>query len=115
MPYVNCTVSTELSKNDMEKLKVYIADLINQLPGKSEEWLMVGFTDNKDLYFRGVRTDAAFIEVKLFGAQEIKHKDIFTAGVSELFEEELNIPKNNIYVVFTEVTDGNWGWNGELF
>jgi phenylpyruvate tautomerase PptA (4-oxalocrotonate tautomerase family) len=115
MPYVNCTVSKELNKNDMEKLKVHIADLINQMPEKSEEWLMIGFTDKKNLYFRGVKTDAAFIEVKLLGTQEIKYKDIFTASVSELFEDELNIPKNNIYVVFTEVVDGNWGWNGQLF
>jgi phenylpyruvate tautomerase PptA (4-oxalocrotonate tautomerase family) len=116
MPYINCVVSNEMSKNDKEKLKVHLGDLISIFPGKSEEWLFVRFNDGEDLYFKGEYQDrAAIIEVKLFGAQEIKYKDKFTAMVSELFEEELNIPKDRIYVIFYEISDGNWGFNGELF
>lgn len=116
MPYVNCIVSKEINQNDMEKLKVHIGDFINQMPGKSEEWLFVRFCDKQNLYFKGSNQEnAAIVEIKLLGTQEIKHKDIFTSKISELLEDELEIPKGNIYVVFFEVTDGNWGWNGELF
>lgn len=116
MPYVNCIVSKEVTANDMEKLKVYIGDLINQIPGKSEEWLFVRFCDKQNLYFKGTKQqDAAIVEIKLLGTQEIKYKDMFTSKVSELLEDELEIPKGNIYVVFYEVPSGNWGCNGELF
>jgi phenylpyruvate tautomerase PptA (4-oxalocrotonate tautomerase family) len=116
MPYVNCIIAKELSHDDMEKLKIHIGDLINEMPGKSEEWLFVRFCDKEKLYFKGDKQEnAAIIEVKLFGAQEIKYKDRFTSKVSELLEDELGIDKENIYVVFYEIEDGNWGWNGQLF
>lgn len=116
MPYINCIISKEISKNDKEKLKVHLGDLISVFPEKTEEWLFVRFSDSESLYFKGEYQDrAAIIEVKLFGNQEIKYKDRFTAKVSNLFEEELGIPKDRIYVVFYEISDGNWGWNGELF
>jgi phenylpyruvate tautomerase PptA (4-oxalocrotonate tautomerase family) len=116
MPYINCVVSEELSRSDKEKMKVYLGDLISVFPGKSEEWLLIRFSDCETLYFKGECEErAAVIEVKLFGAQEIKYKDKFTSKVSSLFEDELHIPKDKIYVIFYEIEDGNWGWNGELF
>lgn len=116
MPYINCVVSKEMLDSDKERMKVYLGDLVNELPGKSEEWLFVGFRDKETLFFRGERQEsAAIIEIKLLGTQEIKYKDRFTSKISSLFEDELEIPKDKIYVIFFEVTDGNWGWNGELF
>lgn len=116
MPYINCVVTKEMSEGDKERMKIHLGDLVSLLPGKSEEWLFVGFNDKQTLYFRGLKQEsAAVIEVKLVGSQEIKTKDKFTSRVSTIFEDELEIPKENIYVIFQEVADGNWGWNGELF
>ncbi|PRR82429.1 hypothetical protein CLVI_17690 [Clostridium vincentii] len=49
----------------------------------------------------------------MFGTAQRKHKEAITSKVSILFEEELNIPKDNIYITFDEIKD--WGWNGKMF
>lgn len=116
MPFVNSLVTKKIDYNTKNRLKVHIGDLINGFPGKSEEWLMVHFQDDEVIYFKGEKQeDAAVIDVKILGNLEIRYKDIFTNKVSEIFEQELKIPKNNIYVIFEEIPEGSWGWNGELF
>ncbi|WP_139905301.1 phenylpyruvate tautomerase MIF-related protein [Clostridium thermarum] len=116
MPYINCVTSQRLTRDEKEKLKEKIGELIEIFPGKTEEWLYVGFNDDQTLYFRGLEMDkGAIIEVKLFGVQHSKYKDRFTAKICELLSEELSIPGDSTYVIFQEVSDGNWGWNGGLF
>lgn len=116
MPYINCVTSVKLEENKKEKLKKAFGKLIENLPGKTEQWLFVGFNDSQSLYFRGEKQDsAAIVEVKIFGDAEKKHKEKLTAEICKLLNEELEIPGSKTYVVFYEVTDGNWGWNGGLF
>lgn len=116
MPYVNSIITKKVSQSVKDMLKVHIGDLINDIPGKSEEWLMVHFNDDETLYFKGEKmTEAAIVEVKILGEVDIKHKDSFTYKISAILGQELNIPKENIYVIFQEIPDGSWGWNGELF
>lgn len=114
MPYINSTITTKLSKEKEEKVKAKLGKIIAEIPGKSEEWLMVGFKEENTLYFRGERKEkAAFVEIKIFGTAERKYKEAITSKVCSLFEEELSIPKDSIYIVFDEVKD--WGWNGMMF
>lgn len=74
---------------------------------------MVSFNDDHTLYFRGNKENkAAFVEIKISGTAEKKYKKIITAKLCSLFEEELFITKENIYVVFEEIKD--WGANGTI-
>lgn len=114
MPYINSRLTVKLSEQQEENLKSKMGEIIAAIPGKSEEWLMVSFDDNKTIYFRGKKMEkAAFIEVKIFGTTEKQYKNKVTDLVCSLYEKELNIPKNCIYITFSEVTD--WGFNGEMF
>lgn len=114
MPYINSTLSVKLTEENKEVIKSKLGQIIAEIPGKSEEWLMVSFNDDRTLYFRGDKKDkAAFIEIKIFGKAERKHKEVITAMICNLFQGELSITKDNIYVVFEEVQD--WGWNGNMF
>lgn len=114
MPYINSTVTIELSKEKKDIIKTKLGGIITEIPGKSEEWLMIGFNDNKDLYFKGeLQNKAAFIEVKVFGAVEKKYKEIVSKHISNLFETELGISKDKIYIIFQEIED--WAWNGDMF
>lgn len=116
MPYINCVTSNKLTEDEKEKLKTEMGKLIEIFPGKSEEWLYVGFKDNETLYFRGQKMErGAVVEVKLFGNQERKYKDSFTARLCDLLMKEISVPNDSTYVIFQEVSDGNWGWNGSLF
>jgi len=114
MPYINSTVTLKIADEKKESIKSKLGEIITEIPGKNEEWLMVGFNEEHTLFFRGDRKEkAAFIEIKIFGTTEKKYKEIITSKVCSLFEEELNIPKDSIYIIFQEIND--WGWNGTMF
>lgn len=114
MPYINSTLSVKLTDAKRETIKAKLGQIITEIPGKSEEWLMVGFKEEHALYFRGDKKDkAAFVEVKIFGTADRKYKEAITSKVCSLFEGELSIPKDSIYITFDEVKD--WGWNGAMF
>jgi phenylpyruvate tautomerase PptA (4-oxalocrotonate tautomerase family) len=114
MPYINSKLTVKLSEEDEENLKSELGEIIGAIPGKSEEWLMLSFDDNKTIYFRGKKMEkAAFIEVKIFGTTEREYKNKVTDLISSLYERELSIPKDSIYITFSEISD--WGFNGEMF
>ncbi len=114
MPYINSKLTVKLSDQDKENLKSQMGEIIAAIPGKSEEWLMVTFDDNETIYFRGKKMEkAAFIEVKIFGTTERQYKNKVTDLICCLYEKELKIPKDSIYITFSEVSD--WGFNGEMF
>ncbi|MBC8061653.1 MAG: tautomerase family protein [Clostridiaceae bacterium] len=114
MPYINSTLTVKVTDEKKEIIKSKLGEIITEIPGKSEEWLMVGFKDDHTLFFRGERKEkAAFVEIKIFGTTDKKYKEVITSKVSILIEEELNIPKDSIYITFEEVKD--WGWNGSMF
>ena len=114
MPYIDSKVTVNLSDNDKELLKNELGKIINNIPGKSENFLMIGFNDNYPLYFRCEKLDfGAFIEVKLFGSVNEDFLKKVTFDICNLYNEKLNIPPKSIYVKFEEVD--TWGWNGSNF
>ncbi|AGF59221.1 phenylpyruvate tautomerase PptA (4-oxalocrotonate tautomerase family) [Clostridium saccharoperbutylacetonicum] len=114
MPFIGSKVSVEISKEKEEIIKTKLGKAIELIPGKSETFLMVGFEDGYSLYFAGEKLEkGAFIEVKIFGKASKDAYANLTAEICKIYEEELEIPQNKIYVKYEEVSD--WGWNGKNF
>lgn len=114
MPFINSKVSVSMTKEKKDRVKERLGEIISLIPGKSENWLMVGFEDSYDLYFKGNQDDAtAFVEVKIYGGAS---RDVFqkmTVEICKIFEEELQIPKSRMYIKYEE--GEHWGWNGGNF
>lgn len=111
MPCINSKVTVKMSEEKKEAVKTKLGQAITTIPGKSESWLMVGFEDEYDLYFQGNKDgESAFVEVSVYGGASASVFDSLTGKICEIFESELSIPKNRIYVKYEEVE--NWGWNG---
>lgn len=114
MPFIGSKVSVKISKEKEEIIKKKLGEAIKLIPGKSETFLMVGFEDDYSLYFGGEKLEkGAFIEVKIFGKSNKDAYDALTAEICNIYEKELDIPQDKIYVKYEEVA--NWGWNGKNF
>ncbi|MFL0163923.1 phenylpyruvate tautomerase MIF-related protein [Candidatus Clostridium helianthi] len=114
MPFIGSKVSVKISKEKEEIIKKKLGEAIKLIPGKSETFLMVGFEDDYSLYFGGEKLEkGAFIEVKIFGKSSKDAYDALTAEICNIYEKELDIPQDKIYVKYEEVA--NWGWNGKNF
>ncbi|WP_133014818.1 phenylpyruvate tautomerase MIF-related protein [Clostridium cuniculi] len=114
MPFINSKITTKLTKEKKDLIKSELGKIITNIPGKSENYLMIGFEDEYSLYFRGEELQyGAFVEVKIFGKADKKYLEMITKDICNLYEKELNIPQDCIYVKYEEVD--NWGFNGFNF
>lgn len=114
MPFIDSKVTVNLTDEKKTVLKSELAKIIEFIPGKSESYLMLGFEDNYSLFFKGKELEyGAFIEVKIFGTAPKQALSTVTSEICKLYERELNIPGDSIYVKYEEVS--NWGYNGFNF
>lgn len=112
MPLITTKVSNEISKEKEISLKNRFGKAIS-LIGKSESWLMIEFQDNCRLYFKGSDEPSAMIEVDLLGSASDSGYDKLTAELTDIIFSELGIPKDRIYVKYSEI--GHWGYSGFNF
>ncbi len=114
MPYINARVTEVISSEKQEKIKSLLGSAIENIPGKSEAWLMVEICPECNIWFRGDNSaPCAYIEIKIFGEASDSACEKMTAAVCDIFSSELSIPSDRIYVKyeFCHV----WGWNGGNF
>lgn len=114
MPFIDTKLNIRLTPEKETNLKEKLGRAIALFPGKSEYWLMLNFTDNCRMWFRGYNSfPIAMVEVQLFGSAEAAVTEKMTAEICRIFSEELNIQPDHVYInySFSEM----WGWNRENF
>lgn len=113
MPFIDSKITVNVSAEKKDLLKDEFGKLMS-LIGKPESFLMVGFEDNYDLYMGGKKLEkGAYVSVSLFGAASRSAYESLTEKICGLYERELGIPGNAVYVTYHGVND--WGWNGRNF
>ena len=79
MPYIETKTSASVSGEQIKALKEMFAEVIEIIPGKSEEWLMLNTIGDCRMSFRGdMDTPCAMIKVEIFG-KEVGVGIVFTA------------------------------------
>ncbi len=113
MPFINTKVTNEITKEKEAVLKAELGKAIT-LIGKGEAYLMLGFEDNCRLWLGGNNdADMAYVEVSLLGHITKENAGKLTAAICGIFERELGIQGNKVYVKFCE-TD-LWGYDSFMF
>lgn len=102
-----------MTEEKKETVKAELGQAITTL-NKSEGFLMVGFDDDYTLYMGGKKLEkGAFVSVSLFGNLQSPACEKMTEQICDIYERELGIPKDAVYVTYAGVKD--WGWNGRNF
>ena len=113
MPCIDSKITVQVSQDKRETLKSELGKAVAIL-SKPESFLMVGFEDNYDLYMGGKKLEkGAYVAVSLFGNASKAAYEKMTAAICELYEKELGIPGDAVYVTYHGIND--WGWNGRNF
>ena len=114
MPFIHTRTSCALTAEQETTLKTRLGQAITLVPGKSEQYLMLDFSQQCHLYFQGDGDKpAAFVEVMLYGTAPDSAYDALTGAITQILSEELGIPASRIYVEYQETS--HWGWNGSNF
>ena len=113
MPLIDTQTNVRITPEKEAILKSRLGEAITIFPGKTEQWLMLRFTDDCRMWFRG-QSDLplAMVEVKLLGRAERAVCDRATAEICRMFEEELGLAPEHVYVNYT--FSDTWGWNGSI-
>lgn len=113
MPFINIKTNAEVSEEKAKKIKTHLGLAITAIPGKSEEWLMVGIEDNYKLFFKGTEEPAAMVEVSLYGNASSNALGVLTSNITGILLDILGISTDRIYVSY--MSTENWGWNSSNF
>ena len=110
MPLLN--ISTNKNIKNEQKLLAKSSDLISSLLNKSENFVMIKFTDSLPMYFAGNDDPCCFIEIKSIGSLTPSK---ISRPICEFFSAELGIPKERIYIFFQDIDPSMWAWNSKTF
>ena len=113
MPYVNTITNVSIPKAVEKELAAEFGKNIGLIKGKTENWLMLNFTENSTMYFAGSDAPTAMVEIQIFGKASDEEYDALTKATCKLINEKLSIPENRIYVKYEEFN--RWGWNNINF
>ncbi|MGN0576446.1 MAG: phenylpyruvate tautomerase MIF-related protein [Ruminococcus sp.] len=113
MPFIKVMTNASVSENEKNSIKTALGRNITVIPGKSEDWLMVGIEPEYTLYFRGEDLPAAMVEVSIFGSPDSSALNALTEKICHILNVTLNIETSRIYVKYSSTSD--WGWNGSNF
>lgn len=113
MPFINTNTNVKISAEKRDILKSKLGQAITNL-GKSEDWLMLSFEDECDMYFKGDSSSPmAFVDIAVFGKSTDAGCEKMTRDICSIYNEVLGISPDKLYVKYSG-TD-QWGWNNMNF
>ena len=97
MPFIDTKLNIKLTEEKEAVLKARLGEAIATFPGKSEYWLMLNFSDESRMWFRGYNTiPMAMVTVQLFGTASEEACAEMTKTVCKIFKEELEIGRAHV-------------------
>ncbi len=114
MPYLKIQTNQEIEAAAAQNLLSEASRLVAAQLGKPESYVMVALQPPLPMLFAGKPDATAYLELKSIGLPESKTAAL-SAALCELMETHLQIPKERIYIEFSDAPRAMWGWNGATF
>ena len=111
MPMLSLRTNVVIPQDKHEKLISGLSTIVADGIGKPEQYVMVAI-EEASLLMGGKPGPAAFIDLRSIGGLSPAVNGRLSALLCDAMERVLAIPKNRVFINFTEVSGGNWGWNG---
>lgn len=114
MPYIELVTNKKVEKATENSLNREFGRIIELMPGKSEQWLMIHIEDEAKLCLGGSTDSAAIVSLSAFGREQTAEcYDSLTAAITESCSRLLDVAGERIYVRYS--TTAHWGWSGRNF
>ena len=114
MPLLKLETTTALSDAQRQQLVPSLSRIVADTLGKPEQYVMVT-TGQASILMSGKPGDAAFVDVRSIGGLTSDVNRKLSQQVCKLLKESLGVPPDRVYLNFTDVKAGAWGWNGSTF
>lgn len=114
MPLLKLETTVALSEDKKNALLGALSKMVASSIGKPEQYVMISINPSAML-MSGKSGNAAFVDVRSIGGLSGEVNRKLSQQICKLLNESLGIAPDRVYVNFTDVEAGNWGWNGSTF
>jgi phenylpyruvate tautomerase len=114
MPLLKLETTVTLADDKKKVLLAALSKIVAGTIGKPEQYVMVTVSPAAIL-MSGKPGDAAFVDIRSIGGLNDNVNRQLTQKVCAVLKESLGVPPDRVYLNFTDVPAGNWGWNGDTF
>jgi phenylpyruvate tautomerase PptA (4-oxalocrotonate tautomerase family) len=114
MPLLRVETTVVLTDDKRKALLAALSKVVAETIGKPEQYVMVTISPAAIL-MSGKPGDAAFVDVRSIGGLSGDVNRQLSQKVCRLLNESLGVPQDRIYLNFTDVEAGNWGWKEGTF
>jgi len=114
MPYLKIETNADLGPGGAPALAAKASRMASELTGKPERWVMARVEAGAALLFGGSDAPAAFVEMKNIGLTAAACPGLAEA-LCEFLEAEAGIPPERVYIEFTTLEPGMFGWKSGTF
>jgi phenylpyruvate tautomerase len=114
MPLLKLETTVVLPEEKRKPLLAALSKAVAGTIGKPEQYVMVTIGSAAFL-MSGKPGDAAFVDIRSIGGLSGEVNRKLSQQVCKLLSDSLGIPPDRVYLNFTDVNAGNWGWNGSTF
>jgi hypothetical protein len=83
--------------------------------GKPERYVMVGLAPRMDMSFAGSGKPACYAELKNVGRLSHEKVEHLSLVLCEAIAKALSVPRDRIYIEFTNADGALWGFDGGTF
>jgi phenylpyruvate tautomerase PptA (4-oxalocrotonate tautomerase family) len=114
MPLLRLESTVTIAPDQQQRLLVALSKIVASGIGKPEQYVMVTISPAA-IMMSGKSGDSAFVDIRSIGGLNAKVNGELSEKVCALLAQELKIPANRIYLNFSDIEAGDWGWNGSTF
>ena len=113
MPLVKLYTSAN-TNNCKEELLKAMSSLMSKSLGKPEQYVMAIVVENT-MMMSGSSEPSAFVDIRSIGGLNPDVNKGISKELCAILQDKLEIPANRVFMNFTDVPRGNWGWNASTF
>jgi len=114
MPLLKLETTVALADDKKKALLASLSKIVAGTIGKPEQYVMVTLSPAAIL-MSGKPDDAAFVDIRSIGDLNDNVNRQLAQKVCAALKESLGVPPDRVYLNFTDVPAGHWGWNGDTF
>ena len=114
MPLLKLETTVTLSEDQRKSLLTALSKTVAGTIGKPEQYVMVTISSTAML-MSAKPGDAAFVDIRSIGGLNGDVNRKLSQQVCKLLADSLGISPDRVYLNFTDVEAGSWGWNGSTF
>jgi len=114
MPLLKLETTVAISEDKQKALLSSLSKTVAETIGKPEQYVMVTISQAA-MAMSGKPGNAAFMDIRSIGGLSGDVNRKLSQQVCKLLNDSLGIPPDRVYLNFSDVDAGNWGWNGSTF